>query len=112
AHDGPVEGQAARRAVEAGVAEAEDAAVGGHQPVAPSAGGGGHAHDGPVEGQAARRAVEAGVAEAEDAAVGGHQPVAVRPGRRVAGDRALAPSGWLTVTSTLPAGPGGLLASS
>ena len=56
--------------------KAEDAPVGGHQPVAPAVGGGGHVHDGSVEVDVAGGAVEGGVAEAEDAAVGGHQPVA------------------------------------
>ena len=50
---------AAGGAVEAGVAEGEDAAVGGHQPVALAVGRGGHAHDGLVEVDAAGRAVEA-----------------------------------------------------
>ena len=66
--------------MEAGVAEAEHAAVGGHQPVALAVGGGGHAHHGPVEAQGAGGPVEAGVAEAEDAAVRGHQPVAATVG--------------------------------
>ena len=57
---------AAGRAVEAGVAEGEDPAVGGHQPVALAVGGRGHAHDGLVEGEATDRPVEAGVTESED----------------------------------------------
>jgi hypothetical protein len=68
--------QAAGRAVEHGVAVVEDAAVGGHQPVAPAVGRGRHPDDGLVEVQAAGRAVERGVAVVEDAAVGRHQPVA------------------------------------
>ena len=36
-------------AVEAGVAEGEDAAVGGHQPIALPSGVDGHPHDGLVE---------------------------------------------------------------
>ena len=40
----------AGRAEEGGVAVGEDAAVGGHQPVALAAGRGGHADDGLVEG--------------------------------------------------------------
>ena len=65
------------------VAVVEDAAVGGHQPVALAVGGGRHAHDGLVERQVAGRPVEGGVAVVEDPAVGGHQPVAlaVRGGR-------------------------------
>ena len=48
----------AGRAVERGVAVVEDAAVGGHHPIAPAVGGRGHAHDGLVEGQATGGAVE------------------------------------------------------
>ena len=69
-------------AVEGGVAEAEDAAVGGDHPVAVPVGRRGDADDGPVQPQRARRAVEVGVAETEDAAVGRHQPVAAAVGRR------------------------------
>ena len=68
------------RAVEGGVAEGEDAAVGGHQPVAAAVGGGRHGHDGLGEADAPGGPVEAGVAEGEDAAVGGHQPVAAAVG--------------------------------
>ena len=74
---GLVELEVAGRPVEAGVAEGEDAAVGGHQPVPAAVGGGRHAHHRLGEPEVARRAVEAGVAEGEDAAVGGHQPVAL-----------------------------------
>ena len=45
-----VEPGAAHRAVEAGVAEGEDAAVGGHQPVPAAVGGGRHAHEGWLSG--------------------------------------------------------------
>ena len=67
------------------VAEGEDAAVGGHQPVAAAVGRRRHAHDRLVERDASRRAPELRAAEGEDAAVGGHQPVAAawdRPRRR------------------------------
>ena len=49
---------AARGAVEVGVAEGEDAAVGRHEPVAVAVGRGGHADDGLVEVNAAGGAVE------------------------------------------------------
>ena len=78
---GSVERPAAHGAVERRVAEAEDAAVGGHHPVALAVGSRGHADDRRVEPQRARRPVEPRVAEAEDATVGGHQPVAVAVGR-------------------------------
>ncbi len=61
--------------MEAGVAEGEDAAVGGHQPVAAGIGRGRHPHDRAVECHRTGRAVEPGVAEGEDAAVGGRQSV-------------------------------------
>ena len=77
---GALRWMAAGGAVEPGVAEGEDAAVGGHQPVAAAVGGGRHAHDGGVEVDVAGGAVEPGVAEGEDAAVGGHQPVAAAVG--------------------------------
>ena len=83
-----VEVQAPRGAVEDGVAEGEDPAVGRHQPVAAAVGRGRHADDGCVEVQAARGAVEDRVAEGEDPAVGRHQPVAAAVGRgRHAHDR-------------------------
>ena len=65
------------------VAVAEDAAVGGHEPVATTVRGGGHAHDGLVEVDAAGAAVELGIAEAEDPPVRGNEPVAaaIRGGR-------------------------------
>ena len=71
---------AAGRAVEVGVAEGEDAAVGGHLPVAAAVGGGGHAHHRSVQRKGAGRPVEVGVAEGEEAAVGGHLPVAAAVG--------------------------------
>ena len=58
------------RAVEGGVAEGEDAAVGGHQPVAPAVGRGGHAHDGLVEVAAAQTTVGHGIAEGGDTPIG------------------------------------------
>ena len=66
--------RAPRRAVEAGVAVAEDSAVGGHQPVPPPSGVAAMPTTGLLSGEP-RRAVEARVAVAEDPAVGGHQPV-------------------------------------
>ncbi len=45
AHDGLVERRAPMGPVEAGVAVGEDAAIRGHQPVAPAVGCGRHAHD-------------------------------------------------------------------
>ena len=75
-------------AVEAGVAEGEDAAVGGEEPVALAVGGGGHPDDRLVQVDRPGGAVERGVAEGEDAAVGGHQPVALaRTGGGDADDR-------------------------
>ena len=62
----------ARGTVEVGIPKGEDATVGGHQPVAPAVGRGGHAHDGPVEMDCARRTVEVGIAKGEDATVRGH----------------------------------------
>ena len=73
---------AAGRAVEAGVAEGEDAAVGGDEPVALAVGRRRHADDRRVEREAAGAPVEAGVAEGEDAAVGRDEPVALAVGRR------------------------------
>src|SRR5581483_2654363 len=49
------------RAEEAGVAEGEDPAVGGGEPVAPVRRRGAHGHDGPVEPDGPGRAEEAGV---------------------------------------------------
>ena len=45
--------RSAGRSVEAGVAEGEDAAVGGDHPVPTAVGGDGHAHDGLVQGEGA-----------------------------------------------------------
>src|SRR5664280_2648604 len=75
AHHRLVQGVAAHRPVEAGVAEGEDTAVGGDLPVALAVRRRRHAHDRLVEMLAAHRPVEAGVAEGEDAAVGGDLPV-------------------------------------
>src|SRR5664280_241457 len=71
------------RPVELGVAEREDASIGGHQPVTTSVRRHCHAHDGLVEMDGTGRPVELGVAEREDASIGGHQPVttSVRRGR-------------------------------
>src|SRR5436853_479471 len=80
ADDRLVEGDAPRGAEKAGVAEAEDPAVGGDEPVALTGGAGGSSHDRLVEGDAPRGAEEAGVAEAEDPAVGGDEPVALTGG--------------------------------
>ena len=70
----------ARRAEELCVAVGEDAAVGGHQPVAAAVGSHGHADDGLVELNGARRTVEVCVPVREDAAVGGDQPIAAAVG--------------------------------
>ena len=51
---------------EGGVAEAEDPAVRGHQPVAPAVRGGGHAHDRCVQGTAQRVHAEGRAAERDD----------------------------------------------
>src|SRR5258706_540625 len=81
--EGGVELELARGPEEAGVAEGEDAAVGGHEPVAVAGGRGRHAHDRLVQPQVAGRPGEGGVAEGEDAAVTGDEPVA--PGGRAGG---------------------------
>src|SRR5436305_334934 len=60
-----------------GVAEAEDAAVAGGEPVGVGGWGGGHGDDGLVEVEVAGGSVEGGVAKGEDAAVAGGEPVAV-----------------------------------
>ncbi len=70
-----MEGEVPRRAVERGVAEGEDPAVGRHQPVALSVVRRRHAHDGFAEGEVPRRAVELCVAEGEHLAVPGRHPV-------------------------------------
>ena len=74
---------ARQRAVVPGVAEGEDAAVRGHQPVAPAVTGGRHAHHRLVQVHRPGGAEEAGVAEGEDPAVAGDLPVplVVRRGR-------------------------------
>ena len=69
-----------------GVAEGEDAAVGGHQPVARAVIARRHPDDRRVEVGAAHRAVERGVAEGEHAPVGGHRPVALAVRRRSGAD--------------------------
>ena len=74
----------AGRPVEARVAEREDAAVGGNEPVAASVRRRRDADHRLVEVHRARRAVEPRGAVAEDAAVLGEQPVA--GARRVGGD--------------------------
>ena len=66
-------------AVEPGVAEGEDAAVGRHQPVALPVGGGGHADHRFVQRDVARAAVERRVAEGVDAALGVIDPVPPYP---------------------------------
>src|SRR5207302_282856 len=63
------------RALEQGVAEGEDAAVGRHQPVAAAVVGRSHAHDRLVQLDVARAAEEPAVAEGEDPPVGRHVPV-------------------------------------
>ena len=68
--------QAPGGAEEPGVADGEDAAVGGDQPVAAAGQVCGHPDDRPVEGQVPGGPMEHGVAESEDAAIGGDQPVA------------------------------------
>src|SRR5258705_412528 len=74
--------EVAGRAEEGGVAEGEDATVGGHEAVALTAAGAVHADDRLVQLQGAGRAVEGGVTEGEDAAVRRHQPVTLAGGRR------------------------------
>ncbi len=73
---------AAGGAVEARVAEREDAAVGRDEPIPVSGRRRGHADDRPVEALAAGGAVEARVAEREDAAVRCDQPVPTAAARR------------------------------
>src|SRR5207244_4421098 len=88
AHDGGVQPDPAGGTAELGVAEAEDPAVGGHEPVAVAGRGGGHADDGLVEVDAPGGAEERGVAVAEDPAVPSHEPVAVsRTGGHAPDDR-------------------------
>ena len=66
--------------MEAGVAEREDPAIGGHQPVALTVTCRRNADDRRVQVLAAHGTVEAGVAEGEDPAIAGHQPVALAVG--------------------------------
>src|ERR1700733_1778633 len=87
--DGGIEGDAPGRPEEGSVAVVEDAAIGGHLPVAESVGAAGHADDRLVDGDAAGGAEEPGVTEAEDAAVRGHLPVATAAGRRGQSDHRL-----------------------
>jgi hypothetical protein len=58
-----------------GVAKAEDATIGGDEPIPTKVGGLGHADDRLVEDDAARRAEEGGVPKGKDAAVRGDQPI-------------------------------------
>jgi len=71
------------RPVERGGAEAEDAAVGGNEPVAGATGGRGDAHDGRCSGGASHGAVEARRAEGEDAP---SDPTSQYRGRRADGN--------------------------
>ena len=80
ARSGRVEPETRDRAVELGVAEAEDPAVGGVEPVATAVFGRHDADHGALQGNPAHRAVELGRAEGEDPAVRSHQPVAVGEG--------------------------------
>src|SRR2546421_6087746 len=77
AHDRFVEADRTGGAEEAGVAESEDAAAGGHEPVALAGRGGGHAHDRLVEMEGPGGAEEAGTSVVEDPAVRRDQPVAL-----------------------------------
>src|SRR5664280_2829691 len=83
AHHWLVERQVAGRAVERGVAVAEDATVGSRKPVATTVRDGRNAHDWLVQFEVPGGAVKYRVAVAEDASVGSRQPVAttVRGGR-------------------------------
>src|SRR5436309_828148 len=87
--DGLGELEIAGRAQEGGVAEGEDAAVGGDEPVALAGGRGGHGDDGLGQLEVAGGAKELGVAEGEDAAVGREQPVALARGPGRHGDDGL-----------------------
>ena len=64
-------------AVEAGIAEGEDPAVGGHEPVAAVIGRRRDPDHRTLEGQRPRRPVELRRTEGEDPAVGADQPVTV-----------------------------------
>src|SRR5438128_2088107 len=74
-HRSPPTAQPARGAGEGGVAEGEDPAVGGDEPVPLAARRRRHADDRPVEGGSAGGAVERRVAEGEDPPVRGDEPV-------------------------------------
>ena len=78
---GLVERLAAHGAVEGGIAVGEDAAVGGHQPVAAAVRRCGHSDHRLVQMQTPGRAVERCVSVGEDATVRGHLPVATVTGR-------------------------------
>src|ERR1035437_7949570 len=82
ADDGLVEGHRPGGAVEGGVAEGEETAVGRHLPVATAVRRRRDAHDRLVERLATHGAVELGVAEGEETAVGRHLPVATAVRRR------------------------------
>ena len=73
-----------------GVAEAEDAAVGGDEPVALAVGGGGHADDGPA------------ICRARTAAAGGRAEAGDRPRGRLRGGRV--PAQLAAVARTAGAG--------
>jgi len=64
-----------------GIAVGEDTAVGRHQPVPATVGGGGHADDGLVQVDGPGGPVELRRAVGEDTAVGGHQPIPPVVGR-------------------------------
>ena len=92
ADDGGVEGERSGGADEGGIAEGEDPAVRGDQPVAAAGCRTGQSDHRRVESQPARGSVEDRVAEGEDSAVRGDQPVAAagRRGRHV-DDRGVEP---------------------
>ncbi len=80
----PVQADVPGRTVEAGVAEGEDPAVGGDQPVAGPSRGGRHADDRGVQRAARHRPVVGGRTEGVHGPVGRDHPVAVvAPGWRV-----------------------------
>ena len=85
-----MEAEAGDGAVVVRVAEAEDAAVAGDEPIPAAGDGGRDADDRALQRDAAHGTVEGGGAEAEDPAVGADQPVAPRGaagGRTSAGSR-------------------------
>src|SRR6202011_4835076 len=77
AHDWPGELQVARGPEESCIPKREDAAIGGHQPIALTRWSRRHADDGLGEVQVAGRPEEPGVTEREEAAISGHQPIAI-----------------------------------